>query len=132
MNHKISSKIMGCGICGLSVTSIGAWKLPCLPVDPKNVNVELDVNGCLQFPNISSGLSDGALNQEYLREIGQLCRDGQTVLDRIPTNNIDKMLNPATSIEERQVFQAIEKLNAEVVTRILMIRRLVTAAMIGV
>ena len=106
-----------------------------VPKTVESIPVEFDTNGCLKVPEMPSGLkrrhNNHAANEEYLQEIGKHGRDAQTILDRIPTINIEEKLDPATSLEEREVFRKLQQLNAEVVVRLLMMRRLATNALIG-
>lgn len=102
-----------------------------------NLHVGFDHNGCLKVPEVSSNLNERALNPDLLSEFGQLLRDAQTKLDRIPTtvigmeNFVEAKGNPGTTDAEYAVFERLRELNAEVVLRILVMRRLIVAAQTG-
>jgi hypothetical protein len=114
-----------------------------------NLVVEFDKHGCLKVPEISSGLEDRAINSGLLADYGQLLRQAQTSLDRMPTVGVDNMgaadwrgmapadvmynksLAEGTSEAERAVFEELRRLNAEVVLRVLVMRNLAVAAQIG-
>lgn len=100
-------------------------------IAPALLEPKFNENGCLEVPEVSSGLTNPAVNEDLLRNIGRLAREGQTALDRIATSNIDAALLPETSHDEREVMRTIERLNAEIVLRILVMRRLATAALTG-
>jgi hypothetical protein len=80
-----------------------------------------------------------AVNGELLRQYGQILREAQTKLDRIPTFDIDQpqpcayaMTDANVSAEEIALFKQIEELNREAITAILKMRRLITNTIVKV
>ena len=96
----------------------------------KNLTVKFDSNGCLIVPKVKVNLAARAVNSDLLRTIGALGREGQTPLDRIPTSEIEKSLVPDTPEDEKELFKEIERLNAEIVLRILTMRRLAVEGLV--
>jgi len=69
-------------------------------------------------------------NRDLLKDYGTLLREAQTLLDRIPTGNIEEILGHSATIEEVMEFKAVEALNRDAVTNVLKMRRLVTAILV--
>jgi hypothetical protein len=99
-------------------------------IDPKSVKVEFGPNKCLVVPNVKFD-GDRATNATLLSELGQFARAGQTPFDQIGTNGIEEKLAANTPQDEREAFALIEQLNREIVQRSLVMRRLITAVLIG-
>lgn len=104
-------------------------KLNSAQIDPANVPVAFDKNECLIVPDVTYS-GNRAINDDLLRGFGVYARAGQTAFDQIGTRNIDAKLAPCSD-EEHEAFKKIEELNAEIVQRSLVMRRLITAMLIG-
>jgi hypothetical protein len=96
----------------------------------KNLKVKFDSNGCLVVPKVKVNLVNNAKNSDLLHTIGAIGREAQTPLDRIAISNIEACLLPDTPEDEKALFKEIEKLNAEIVLRILTMRRLAVEGLI--
>ena len=107
-----------------------------------NLTVKFDSNGCLEVPKPSVTLQGQAVNDDRLAHYGHLLREAQASLDRIPTYQggglceLEARLGHTAPLlpcspREVEVFNQLLELNAEVVLRVLYMRRLVTAARMG-
>lgn len=105
-------------------------KLDSTQIDPANVPVAFDNNECLIVPDVTFS-GDRAINAELLHQFGQHARTGQTSFDQIGTVNIGLKIAGNTPQVEREAFAKIEELNREIVQRSLVMRRLITAMLIG-
>ena len=95
---------------------------------------------CIDVPNMPCRMTQRCVNGEVLRQYGQILREAQTKLDRIPTFDIKNakppayvaLENPNVSDEEIALFEQIEELNREAITAILKMRRLITNTIVKV
>lgn len=107
------------------------------------MEVKLGLYGDIKVPKVTVGIKGQPVNTDRLRHYGELLRTAQNALDRMPTSD-NMNLCPAEvelgfnlplmncSAEEAQLFEEMQRLNAEVVLRVLVMRRLVTAGLTGV
>jgi hypothetical protein len=112
-----------------------------------DLTVKFDNHGCLEVPEVSSGMAGRkAVNQDILSAYGRKLREAQNSLDRMPTYKVEnpdpmglaeadvmygRKLREDTPEQEKALFEALRQLNAEIVLRVLVMRSLVTAGMIG-
>lgn len=89
-----------------------------------DLTVKFHTNQCLIVPK------EAARNADTLKLIGQFARDAQMVMDRIATSGIEQILDPSTPAEEVALFKTLEELNAEIILRMLVMRRLVTEGLV--
>lgn len=100
-------------------------KIPLSMIESQLV-VEFD-RDCLKVPEVTVGMDELPKNDGLLRAYQTLLMDAQTKLDVIQTWKLPE-LGEGTSDREKEVFETLRKLNAEVVLRILTMRRIIVAA----
>jgi hypothetical protein len=111
-------------------------------IDVNLKKVEFDSYGSIKVPEVKVVGIGKPVNADRLRHYGELLRVAQNALDRIPTSKAHNLAPIETelgfgkpvddcSVYEKELFETLQQLNAEVVLRVLTMRRLVTAGLTG-